>query len=194
MTADAIARVFEDGGWVTYALAAVSFLLWSAVWLRMAALRRGFSGSLEDYAASRLDTGGPPPAGVIPRFLHAGVNLQRRGELERVNHLAQRATADLAFLQGVVRTLVAIAPLLGLLGTVAGMVQMFGSLHGGAAGSTREATVAGGISTALITTQLGLVIGAPGLVAARLLSRRELRLTREIQQTRSLLVRLGESE
>ena len=78
-----------------------------------------------------------------------------------------------------IRTLVAVAPLLGLLGTVIGMVEMFGSMHGGA-NRNNEATVAGGISTALITTQLGLIISAPGLTAAYLLGRLQVRRERDV--------------
>ena len=66
-------------------------------------------------------------------------------------------------------------------------MEMFSSLHGGARYLSKEATVAGGISTALITTQLGLMIGAPGLIAARLLVRREIRLRRDVRQAVRLL-------
>jgi biopolymer transport protein ExbB/TolQ len=51
-----------------------------------------------------------------------------------------------------------------------------------------EQTVAGGISIALISTQLGLVIGVPGFAAARLLARQEQRRIRELSQAHSVLV------
>lgn len=93
----------------------------------------------------------------------------------------RQKTANLARYRSALRVLVAIAPLLGLLGTVGGMVEMFSSLDG--RGFEDEASVAGGISTALVTTQLGLVIGAPGLVASRLLDRRERRLVARARRT-----------
>lgn len=68
-----------------------------------------------------------------------------------------------------IRSVVKVAPLLGLLGTVSGMIQTFSALAEGAGG---EASVAAGISEALLTTQLGLVIAVPGVLVSRLLDRR----------------------
>ena len=76
--------------------------------------------------------------------------------------------------------MVAIAPLLGLLGTVIGMVEMFDPLQG-THSIDSEATVAGGISTALVTTQLGLVIAAPGLIASYMLTRQQRRRESELR-------------
>ncbi|MBM3198025.1 MAG: MotA/TolQ/ExbB proton channel family protein [Chlamydiae bacterium] len=65
----------------------------------------------------------------------------------------------------VLSTIVTLAPFLGLLGTVWGILVTFSELHlgGGAAGS--NAAILGGISTALATTVLGLVIAIPALIA-----------------------------
>ncbi len=63
----------------------------------------------------------------------------------------------------VMRTCVTAAPLLGLLGTVTGMLTTFGALASGAGGEKTMQQVADGISEALITTMTGLVIALPGL-------------------------------
>ncbi len=55
------------------------------------------------------------------------------------------------------------APLLGLLGTVTGMLATFGALASGSGGEKTMGLVAKGISEALITTETGLVIALPGL-------------------------------
>lgn len=68
-------------------------------------------------------------------------------------------------------TLLQTAPLLGLLGTVSGMVETFEALQKSPPGFASESSVAGGISRVLITTQLGLVLAVPALLAARWLSR-----------------------
>lgn len=78
--------------------------------------------------------------------------------------LAQRHGAPL-------HALATIATLLGLLGTVAGMVETFDAMQTSTFHVGAERSMAGGISTALTSTQLGLVVGIPGLVAARLLDR-----------------------
>lgn len=96
-----------------------------------------------------------------------------------VAHALQRCEA----FRTVLDSLVSAAPLLGLLGTVHGMVDTFASLRptgGVALTHATEQTVAGGISVALITTQLGLVIGVAGLLAARMLDRLEARRRTEI--------------
>lgn len=78
---------------------------------------------------------------------------------------------------------IAAAPLLGLLGTVRGMIETFGALT---AGDTASGTVAGGISQALVSTQYGLLIAVPAYLASRLLDARATRLRDEY-------TRLGET-
>jgi biopolymer transport protein ExbB len=63
----------------------------------------------------------------------------------------------------VMRICVSAAPLVGLLGTVTGMLATFGALASGSGGEKTMGLVAGGISEALITTETGLVIALPGL-------------------------------
>lgn len=63
-----------------------------------------------------------------------------------------------------------IAPLLGLLGTVSGMITTFKMMT--IFGTGDASTVSGGISIALITTELGLVVAIPSLIASALLSRK----------------------
>ncbi len=67
---------------------------------------------------------------------------------------------------------VSAAPLLGLLGTVTGMLATFGALASGSGGDKTMGLVAKGISEALITTETGLVIALPGLFFQYQLARR----------------------
>ena len=170
-----IAWVFEQGGWVSYALAAVSVCLWSAVILRALALR--------PMALPDDDTpirGGSPLAQFIREARGLGT------APARLEQLAERTKRQFETMRSLIKTLVAIAPLLGLLGTDIGMVDMFGSMQG-ALSADGEATVAGGISTALVTTQLGLVIAAPGLIASYMLTRQQLRRERDLDHVRRSL-------
>jgi len=64
-------------------------------------------------------------------------------------------------------TIATVSPLLGLLGSVTGMIRTFGALTSGVSGD--PASLAGGISEALITTAAGLMIAIPALVAYRYL-------------------------
>jgi len=63
-----------------------------------------------------------------------------------------------------------IAPLLGLLGTVSGMIQTFKLMTLFGAGDANA--VSGGISESLVTTELGLIVAIPSLVAHAIMSRR----------------------
>ncbi len=64
----------------------------------------------------------------------------------------------------ILSTITTLAPFLGLLGTVWGILLTFSELHTGASASSSSA-VLGGLSTALVTTVLGLVIAIPALIA-----------------------------
>ena len=64
---------------------------------------------------------------------------------------------------GAIATVVALAPMLGLLGTVWGVLDAFADM--GAAGSATIATMAPAISSALVTTVVGLLIAIPGVCA-----------------------------
>ncbi len=72
----------------------------------------------------------------------------------------------------ILSTIVTLAPFLGLLGTVWGILVTFSGLHTG--GTSSNAAILGGISTALATTVLGLVVAIPALIAYNYL-RSELR-------------------
>jgi len=63
----------------------------------------------------------------------------------------------------VMKVCVGAAPLLGLLGTVTGMLTTFDALASGSGGEKTMGMIAAGISEALITTETGLVIALPGL-------------------------------
>jgi biopolymer transport protein ExbB/TolQ len=64
---------------------------------------------------------------------------------------------------GVIATVVALEPMLGLLGTVWGVLDAFAEM--GSAGSANLATIAPSISAALVTTVVGLLVAIPGVVA-----------------------------
>lgn len=69
------------------------------------------------------------------------------------------------------RSIVTISPLLGLLGTVIGMIETFDSLQSQAM-YTQAGGIAAGISQALITTQMGLLVAIPGLFISRTLDKK----------------------
>ena len=77
----------------------------------------------------------------------------------------------------VLRALVGAAPLLGLLGTVSGMIESFEALMNGG----RIGELGHGIGYALRTTQYGLAIAVPGIILERVISRRSEHLNRQFK-------------
>lgn len=88
---------------------------------------------------------------------------------------------------GVLETIAGIAPLLGLLGTVLGMIKVFTVISQQGLGQTNA--LAGGISEALITTVVGLSIGIPALVAFNYFSHKAEDLILDLEKYTSELVR-----
>ncbi|MCF6293829.1 MAG: MotA/TolQ/ExbB proton channel family protein [Robiginitomaculum sp.] len=79
---------------------------------------------------------------------------------------------------GVVKVLVAIAPLLGLLGTVTGMIEVFDVMA--ATGSSSVRSMSAGVSKATIPTMAGMVAALSGIIFTNRLERRGLRETQKV--------------
>jgi biopolymer transport protein ExbB len=112
-------------------------------------------------------------AAPIGRILAAGLVNAKHGRdimKESIQEEASHVVHEMErFLTGL-GTVAAIAPLLGLLGTVIGMIKVFAQLQLEGAGNA--AALAGGISEALITTAAGLTVAIPALIFHRYFLRR----------------------
>jgi len=111
-------------------------------------------GGIDAAAEKCANTRGP-----VASIFHAGLLRVDRG-IEHVEKAIMNAgTIEMAFLEkGMVwlATVISVAPMLGFLGTVWGMVLAFKSIE--AANDISPSIVAGGISSALLTTLFGLVV------------------------------------
>lgn len=87
---------------------------------------------------------------------------------------------------GIIETIAGIAPLMGLLGTVLGMIKVFDIIQSLGVGQARA--LSGGISEALITTAVGLMIGIPALIFYNYLSSRSESLILDIEKYIVLLL------
>ena len=103
-------------------------------------------------------------------------------------YLAMSEAEQLSRGFGLIRALTASLPLLGLLGTVTGMVGTFGALAAGGGPTARNAGA--GIAVALTTTQYGMALAIPAVLWAWLLSRRVERLI----EHRELVLRAAQQE
>ncbi|SDL61373.1 biopolymer transport protein ExbB [Modicisalibacter muralis] len=111
------------------------------------------------------------PLGAV---LAAGLRNARLGHDQVRSRLQEAATAvihDMQRFLSPLGTIASITPLIGLLGTVVGMIEVF-SVIVSANGAERTADLAGGISQALVTTAAGLTVAIPALMFHRYFQRR----------------------
>ena len=107
----------------------------------------------------------------------------RRDNLALLNSLIAQETERLGSNINYIYARASIAPLLGLLGTVQGMISTFDVISIYGTGNPRA--MANGIAEALITTQSGLFVSIPGLFMAGFLRRRILRISQRLEEFRA---------
>lgn len=109
----------------------------------------------------------------LGRILAAGLvnrDHPREAMKEAIEEEGRQVVHELERYLNTLGTIAAISPLLGLLGTVIGMIKVFTAIT--SAGVGNPAVLAGGISEALITTAAGLSVAIPALIFHRYLSGR----------------------
>jgi len=109
----------------------------------------------------------------LGRIIVAGMNNSRHGReimKESIQEEASHVVHDLERFLNPLGTIAAITPLLGLLGTVIGMIKVFTEIM--IQGTGNAGVLADGISEALITTAAGLSVAIPALVMHRYFQRR----------------------
>ena len=156
--------IWTKGGWCMPLLAGLSFILFALgihINLRLSAKRHHQVS--EELWRRWIDV----PArreGAIGRLLdHVSGAASVKDQATAFSEVRATELAPFRRDLRVMRICVAAAPLLGLLGTVTGMLATFGALASGSGGEEQMGMVSQGISAALITTETGLVIAIPGL-------------------------------
>jgi len=157
-------EIWFDGGWAMIAIAVTAFVIFAMgchIWLRLRS--KGFHRVREKTWRHWIDHPDQRkgPIGEMMNFVTGGKTL--RDTATFFEELRTTEVRPFARDLRVMRICVSAAPLLGLLGTVTGMLATFGALaEGGGAEKTMD-QIAAGISEALITTETGLVIAIPGV-------------------------------
>ena len=120
-------------------------------------------GELNTQKLAQLRTNSP-----LGAILAAGIANRGQGRdvmKEGISEAASHVVHDLEKYLNSLGTVAAIAPLLGLLGTVVGMIDVFTQIT--TVGTGNANALAGGISEALLTTAAGLIVAIPALVMHR---------------------------
>ena len=129
--------------------------------------------------------------GPIPQVVKAGINNRDRSREEIAEGMQDVAHSEVARLERrlvVLATVAQIAPLLGFLGTVLGMIQMFRVMQDAQFPSPGQ--LAGGVWTALLTTAGGLVVAVPTYVAYNYLVSRVQHLVLDMEKAANEMVAL----
>ena len=198
-------RLFADGGWMMYPILLSSLVGLGVIFAKGWTLWRAHAGTArvlreveEATAAGRIDealaiaAATPGPAAAI---LFAGLRRIRSGKLaegELEKAIATAGAIELNFLERglvVLATVANVAPLMGFLGTVAGMIIAFGAIE--VAGDVEPRLVAGGIKVALITTAAGLLVAIPVNIAYNFFVTRIDQLIVEMEQGAQKVVNLA---
>ncbi|WP_347329625.1 MotA/TolQ/ExbB proton channel family protein [Marinimicrobium locisalis] len=109
----------------------------------------------------------------LGRILAAGLSNSRHGRdvmKDSIQEAANQVIHDMERYLTILGTIANIAPLLGLLGTVIGMIKVFTAIM--IEGTGNAGVLAGGISEALITTAAGLTVAIPAMILHRFFQRR----------------------
>ncbi len=197
----------QAGGWLMLPIVLCSVLALAIVGERFWSLRRkrivpeGLveqvmqwhrSGQLTEARIEEIRSSSP-----LGRVLAAGlVNLNHSREImkEAIEDTGRQVVASLERFLNALGTIASISPLLGLLGTVIGMIKVFATITTQGVGD--PGSLAGGISEALITTAAGLSVAIPALMFYRFFRRRvdELVLSMEEESLKLVEVIHGERE
>jgi biopolymer transport protein ExbB len=172
-------QIFHDGGWMMYPIALCSFVVTVFSFERLLYLRGGrvipkpfvrrLIEMLEQQQIDRdealeLCQKNPSP---IAEIISAAVRRYGRPAIDveqAVMDTGARVTTSLRKHLRLLSAVSNICPLLGLLGTVLGMIQAFNDISGANA-MGRPELLAGGISQALLTTAAGLFVAIPAYIA-----------------------------
>ncbi len=175
--------ILKSGGWLMVPILLCSVLVLGIVVERYWALRKSKVAPKEllgkvwhlikqnQLDASKIKA--LKTENLLGQILAAGLSNSKHGRevmKDSIEEAASHVVHEMERFLSTLGTIAAITPLLGLLGTVLGMIEVFTAIM--IQGTGNAGVLAGGISQALITTAAGLTVAIPALVFHRALTRR----------------------
>jgi len=133
---------------------------------------------INDKVIAALEQSSP-----LGQVLAAGLASRHRSRdimMERLEDTGRHVVHELERFLNTLGTIAGISPLLGLLGTVTGIIKAFNAIQAGAMGDPKM--LSGGIAQALVTTAAGLVVAIPSLIAYRFLRGKVERIVVEMEK------------
>lgn len=201
-----IQQIIETGGWLMYVLGAMSVAGLALILYFLIALRRGqiIPEDLVDHVRGLLRDGRLVEAQTACRNNGSAVAAILNSALD---YVLRTPKADIGLLREIVEgeggrqaTLIqnqtqylmdigVIAPMIGLLGTVMGMLKAFNAVALDLA-KAKPMLLAGGVSQALITTVAGLIVAIPAMIAYAYFRGRAARLISDLEQNTAEMITL----
>jgi len=192
----AIAEAFDSGGGWMYVIAFTSIVGLGIIVERFIFLffkyninANAFMGQIQKLVmANNIDRAiklcNAAPNAALPKVIKAGLTRANKGELEIANAIEEATLEVVPVVQKRTPTLggvANVATLLGLLGTIVGLIQAFAALES-AAPDQRAAALARGIAVAMNTTAFGLIVAIPCMTAQMFLQAVTTKILNEIDQ------------
>ncbi len=186
-------ELMNTGGSVMWVLFVLNIFLWYGLGYRYFILKRGTKGSVRrliekhekrgDAQAMRglLDYAAVDALDAAQKAKSMGLNMRKHIEGALLPYYSDTSKYGI-----LVKTIIVLAPLIGLLGTVIGMIETFDALQNSSMFS-QGSSISGGISKALFTTELGLVVAVPGLIIGRILDKKAERFELEFEQMTDII-------
>lgn len=180
--------LMNTGGAVMWVLFVLNLALWYGLGFRYLTLRRGTQGNVRRLVAKHEKRGETQAMRGLLDYAAADA-LAAAKEAHSIGVSCRNFVTDalspymmiVGTYSTLVKTIVVLAPLVGLLGTVIGMIETFDALQSSSMFAQGN-SISGGISKALFTTELGLVVAVPGLIIGKILDKQEERYELEFEQ------------
>ena len=190
----------NSGGAVMWVLFTLNLLLWYGLGYRYLILKRGTLGNVRRQIEKHVKRGERQKMrGILDYAITDALQASRKAKevKKRCRYYIHDAIFPYMIAIGkystMVKTIVILAPLVGLLGTVMGMIETFDALQSSSMFS-QGTSISGGISKALFTTELGLVVAVPGLILGKILDRKEESLALDFEQITDIICTKEEDE
>lgn len=185
-----VADIFLEGGPVMVALAVVAVILYATSVASLIFVLKGNLTSAGEkdwhyWIENPVEAKGR--AGEIIRYALHGPRVSVKGVQRRFDEMFEVLVSSIDRRLIVIATLVAAAPMTGLLGTVMGMLEMFDGLSQGG-GKQSMKMIAGGMREALFTTLTGLVVALPGMFLALVIRNKRNQIATVLSQLQSAVV------
>ena len=196
---DEVVAIFNSGGFMMYPLLISAIIALIIIFERVFALRkdkilipdllqfiRKMNRKEDLIHAEQLSKSNSGPFGNI---MLVGLENRKLPTAEVRQFLEDQGQYEVRYLEkglNILETIAGIAPLMGLLGTVFGIIKVFNKIE--EIGLSDPAAFSGGISEALVTTAVGLVIGIAVLVSYNFLTKKAENLVAEIENIATNLV------